>query len=103
MKNLTIEQIQKVVDKGLKDQDVRLDKKFETISKKFDAQDGKMQKMLDGFARDIKTYIKEEDEELARIINKGIEHVIKQLDVTNRVQSLEKFRDIVIEALNIKV
>ena len=85
MANLTLEQLQK----ALKDQDVRSQKT--------------LQKGLDGLARDLKTHTKNEIDELARITNKGFEHIIKQLDVSARVQSLEKFRDIVIEALNIKI
>ena len=60
------------------------------------------QKSLNALARDLKLFVKEQDEELGRMVNKGFEQTIKQLDVNNRVERLEKFREIVIEALNIK-
>ncbi len=87
MANLTLEQLQKVLDKGFKDQDARfskkletIDKRFDTIDKQFETQNGTTQKMLDGFARDIKAFIKNQDDELGRMTNKGFEDVLRRLD-----------------------
>ena len=37
---------------------------------------------------DLKSYIKEENEELARMVNTGFEDVIKRLDFRERVEEL---------------
>ena len=79
------------------------DKKFDGIDKKFDAQEVKMQKMLDGLARDMKTFVKEQDEELAHIVNKGFEHIIKQFDVNDRVVRLETVVYKIAKAINIQM
>lgn len=84
MANLTLEQLQKALDKGFKNQNFN------------------MQKGFDGLARDLKMFIKDQDDELGRIVKAGFDDVFKRLDVTKRIERLEKFRDIVAQALNIQ-
>jgi len=79
------------------------EKKFEAVDRRFDVQEAKMQKMLDGLDRDLKAFVKEQDEEIARIVNKGFEHVIKQFDVNDRVIRLETIVYKIAKAINIQI
>ncbi len=88
MANLTIEQIQKVVDRGFKEQEIKFDNKIDLRFKKQEES--------------LKTFIVEQDEELARIINKAFDNVAQ---VTNahevRLQKVEKVSAKVAEALSL--
>ena len=88
MANLTLEQLQKVLNKGFKDQDSKFDKKLDV--------------KLSALARDLKQFAKNQDDEMGRMIKSGFDDVFKRLDVTKRVERLEKFRDVVAQALNIQ-
>ena len=96
MPNLTTDYL----DKALKEQDKRLNK---TIELSLQAQDERFQKKLNSLAGDLKSFVKEQDDELARLVNKGFEHTIKQLDVLERMARLEKVVYKIAEAIDLKV
>ena len=52
---------------------------------------------------DLKSYIKEENEELARMVNTGFEDVIKRLDFRERVEELERKMSKMEKALNLRL
>jgi len=52
---------------------------------------------------DLKSYIKEENEELARMVNTGFEDVIKRLDFRERVEELERKMGKMEKALNMQL
>ena len=81
MANLTDQSLKKILDSSLKEQDKRFDKKLD----------------------ELRAFVKEQDEELARMTNKGFEDVLRRLDVKERVERLEKFMYAVADSFNIKV
>ena len=52
---------------------------------------------------DLKSYIKEENEELARMVNTGFEDVMKRLDFRERVEELERKMGKMEKALNMQL
>lgn len=93
MANLTKEFFEKHLDERL---DARLKEQSKELKVFVKDQDDKLEKSL-------KAFIQEQDEELARIVNKGFEHTIKQLDVLERMARLEKVVYKIADAINLKV
>jgi len=60
-------------------------------------------KKIGGVTKDLKSYVNDKHEELARLVSAGFEDVIKRLDVRERVEKLEKNVGKIMEAINLRV
>ena len=82
-----------------------LDKKFGQIDKKFDNVVKELKSYTDtrvgAAVKELKGYANEKQDEMATMVNKGFEDVLKRLDVKDRMDKLEKKVEKVYEALHL--
>jgi len=82
-----------------------LDKKFGQIDKKFDNVVKELKSYTDtrvgAAVKELKGYADEKQDEMATMVNKGFEDVLKRLDVKDRMDKLEKKVEKVYEALHL--
>src|SRR3989344_9436066 len=104
---------QRYIDKRFDGVDKRfdgVDKRFEGVEKRFESVDRQFKTVDDHFktidarfdqqTKDLKAHAVELQEELARMTNKGFEEIIKQLDVRQRVEELERDMKLIRKAIN---